>query len=326
MSTSAAVDRAEADSRETLALRRAIYGKGDATRADFENLLARGREAGAGAEFAALIAEVATDVLVHQVDPVGYVTEADAAWLVARLSQGGGLACHAEFETLKAIFGHAVSVPPVLTAFAVREVEKAILTGRRDAMGGIDHEPGVVTREDVEALRAMAFAPTQGSSLHVDKGTAEALFDIAHATATAANAPEFAEFFAQAVGNYLMGVAFSGTADRVDVLRHEAELDKPTGFRGFFAAMTRGPSRAEVADALESTEAEEEDAYLRENLDTERRLREAENVGGDQAKWIIAHLTRGGPLTEAEKRLLRFLADEAASTPTELTALLDRAA
>jgi hypothetical protein len=31
-------------------------------------------------------------------------------------------------------------------------------------------------------------------------------------------------------------------------------------------------------------------------------------------------------LTEAEKRLLRFLADEAASTPPELTALLDKAA
>ena len=325
MSTSAAVVRT-GDSGEALALRRAVYGKGDATRADFENLLARGREAGAGAEFAALVAEVATDVLVRQVDPVGYVTEADAAWLVARLSEGGGLACRAEFETLKAIFGHAVSVPPVLTAFAVREVEKAILTGRRDAMGGVDHEPGVVTREDVEALRAMAFAPTQGSSLHVDKGTAEALFDIAHATATAANDPEFAEFFARAVGNYLMGVAFAGTPDRVAVLRHEAELEKPTGFGGFFAAMTRGPSRAEIADALESTEAEEEDAYLRENLDTERRLREAENVGGDQARWIIAHLTRGGPLTDAEKRLLRFLADEAPSTPPELTALLDRAA
>jgi hypothetical protein len=325
MATSAAVVQT-GDSGEALALRRAVYGKGDATRADLENLLARGREAGADPEFAALVAEVATDLLVRQVDPAGYVTEADAAWLVARLREGGGLACRAEFETLKAIFGHAVSVPPVLTAFAVREVEKAILTGRRGAMGGVDHEPGVVTREDVAALRAMAFAPTLGSSLHVDKATAEALFDIAHATATAANDPEFAEFFARAVGNYLMGVAFSGTPDRADVLRHEAELEKGTGFGGFFAAMAHGPSRAEVADALESTEAEEEDAYLRENLDTEQRLAAAENVGGDQAKWIIAHLTRGGPLTEAEKRLLRFLADESASTPPELTALLDRAA
>jgi len=322
MSTSAT----EGDCREVLALRRAIYGKGDATRADLENLIARGREGGADPEFCNLIAEVATDVLVREVDPTGYVTEADAAWLVGRLSEGGGLACRAEFEMLKAIFGHAVSVPPDLTAFAVREVEKAILTGRRDATGGLDHPPGVVTREDVEALRAMAFAPTRGSSLHVDRGTAEALFDIAHATANAANAPEFADFFAHAVGNYLIGVAFSGTPDREQVLRHEAELEKPTGYGEFFAAMAHAPSRAEIADALESTEAEEEDAWFRQNLETERRLADAANVRADQADWVIAHLTRSGLLTEAEKRLLKFLADEAASTPPQLTALLERAA
>jgi hypothetical protein len=83
---------------------------------------------------------------------------------------------------------------------------------------------------------------------------------ISHATASAANAPEFADFFAHAVGNYLIGVAFSGTPDREEVLRHEAELEKPTGYGGFFAAMAHPPSWAEIADALESTEAEEEDA------------------------------------------------------------------
>ena len=62
------------------------------------------------------------------------------------------------------------------------------------------------------------------------------------------------------------------------------------------------------------------------NLETERRLADAANVRGDQADWVIAHLTRGGPLTEAEKRLLKFLVDEAASTPPQLTALLERAA
>jgi hypothetical protein len=63
---------AEGDYREVLALRRAIYGKGDATRADLEILIARGRQGGADPEFCNLIAEVATDVLVRQVDPAGY--------------------------------------------------------------------------------------------------------------------------------------------------------------------------------------------------------------------------------------------------------------
>jgi hypothetical protein len=325
MSASAALEPGDRNSEAEREARRAIYAKGEAARADLETLIALGR-GGANPELAALCAEVAVDVLVHQADPEGYVTEADAAWLSGLLGEGGGLSCRAEFELLKALFGHAVSVPPALTAFAVREVEKAILTGRRDATGGVDHEPGIVTREDVEALRAMAFAPARGSSLHVDRGTAEALFDIAHATATAANDPEFAEFFARAVGNYVMGVAFSGTPARADALRHEAERDRSAGFGAFFAALARAPSRGDIAVAMETTEDIEEEAYFRQNRDTARRLAEAERIGDDQTKWVIAHLTRGGPLTAAEKRLLRFLVDESSSTPPELAAMLDRAA
>jgi hypothetical protein len=53
MSTSAA----EGDCREVLALRRSIYSKGDATRADLEKLIARGRQGGGDPEFCNLIAE-----------------------------------------------------------------------------------------------------------------------------------------------------------------------------------------------------------------------------------------------------------------------------
>jgi hypothetical protein len=78
------------------------------------------------------------------------------------------------------------------------------------------------------------------------------------------------------------------------MLRHEAELEKPIGYGGFFAAMAHAPSRAEIADALESTQAEEEDAYFRQNLETGRRLADPANVRADQADWVIAHLARGG--------------------------------
>ena len=216
-------------------IRRAIYADGDPTRFDLDRLIAMGREEGPDGDFAELLADVATDVMVRLADPAGYVTDEDAAWLIERLRNDGGLASAAEFGMLKSIVGHAVSVPSALTTFAVREVEKAILTGRRDTLGGVDHEPGVVTSVDVAALRAFAFAPAHGHSLHVDRAAAEALFDIAHATATADNAPEFLDFFAQAVGNYLTGVDFLGTPERSDVLHTEAELARPGGFGAFFA-------------------------------------------------------------------------------------------
>lgn len=311
---------------DALSLRRAIYGRGDPNLDDLEMLIAKGRAEGADPEFAALLCDVATDVFVHQVDPEGYVTESAAFWLIARLSEGGGLACHAEFQMLKALIGHAVSVPPALTAFAVREVEKAILSGRRDGLGGVDHPAGVVASEDVETLRALAFAPTQGSSLHVDRATAEALFDIAHATANGPNAPEFADFFAKAVGNYLMGAPFLGTPDREAVLKEEAELDRPSGLGAFFAAMAGGPTRRGTADALESIGAEEEDEDAAINDATDRRLAAASHIGEEDARWILAHLQRGGALSDAERRLLGFLKSEAASAPAELAAWFDKAA
>jgi hypothetical protein len=303
---SASFERGLPDVRE---LRRSIYRKGEARRSDLETLIALGRDAAMDPEFAALAAEVAVDALVRGAEPAGCVGDEDSTWLALKLGEGGGLDSRAEFEILKAVLGQAVSAPPALTAFATREVEKAILTGRREAMGGVDQEPGIVTRDDVEALRAMAFAPTRGAAPRVDRGVAEALFDIAHATATAANDPAFAEFFARAVGDYLAAAVFADEASP----RPEAERHGRAGFAAFFAALARAPSR-------------EDEGGFRANPEPSNRSAEAERIDDDQAKWVIAHLTRGGPLTAAETRLLRLLVEESASSPAALSAMLDRAA
>ena len=173
-----------------------------ATRADLETLIERSRQYSAREEFSYFLSETAIDVLLHQAHPEGHVSDADAAWLVARLSDGGGLCCPAQFEMLQRLFAEAVSVPPTLTAFAIREVELAILTGRREAFRGAGHEPAVVTHEDIEALRAVLLAP-QGEAPRIDRAVAEAMFDIAHATGSAQNDPEFADLFALVIGEYL---------------------------------------------------------------------------------------------------------------------------
>jgi hypothetical protein len=223
-----------------------------ATRADLETLIARSPQYSARPEFSFFLSETAVDVLVRQSDPEHCVSEADAAWLVAHLSDAGGLRCPAQFEMLKRVFAEAVSLPPMLVAFAIREVEFSILTGRREIFGGTSHEPAVVTHEDVEALRALVLGPHGEPSPHVDRVIVEALFDIAHATGSAPNDPEFANLFALVIANYLR---VCGNAD-----------------------------------------------------------------------WILAHLTRGGPLTLVEARLLTLLKVEAASGRAELRTLFAEAA
>ena len=311
---------------DAAALRRSIYDKGSANRTDLAGLIALGNQAGDDPAFIALVADVARDAMALDVDPRGYVSEDDADWLTARLGDGGGLNCRAEFEALKAVIGHAASVPPSLVAFAVREIEQAILTGRRGPFGGVEHEPGVVTAEDVDALRLFCFAPTAGAACHVDRATAEALFDIAHATATAANDPAFANLFARAVGNYLLGGVFVEAPSRAAELEHERQMDRRESFGSFLSGLAGGLLSPSAADGRKSVDQLAEERYFEENEDARARLEAASGVDAGEAGWILAHLTRGGDLTAAEKRLLAFLRDESTSTPPEIVALFDRAA
>jgi hypothetical protein len=325
------VGSGELDPAAVLDLRRAIYAKGGVTRDDLTQLLARGRAAGPGAcrEYADLLAEAATDLLVRQVDPPGYVTPADADWLTGQLADGGGLSCRAEFAMLVDVLRYAVSAPPTLGGFAVREVEKAILTGRRAATGQADHAPGVVTSADVEALRSLLFAPAEGSSLHVSRESAESLFDIAHATVGAPNDPGFDDLFAKAIGNYLMGLSFRWTPTAAEAREHAQWADHATRFANFFSRMVEQPLARRfggVSAATKTVDEIEEQVFAEENAADARALRDSGAIATSDADWVIAHLSRGGQLSPAEQRLLGFLAQEAASMPPSLRALVDKGA
>jgi hypothetical protein len=323
------VSGGELDPAAVLDLRRAIYAKGGVTRDDLAQLLARGRAAGPGAcrEYADLLAEAATDLLVRQVDPPGYVAPADADWLTGQLADGGGLSCRAEFAMLVDVLRYAVSAPPTLGGFAVREVEKAILTGRRAATGQADHAPGVVTSADVQALRSLLFAPTEGSSLHVSRESAEALFDIAHATAGAPNDPGFDDLFAKAIGNYLMGLSFRWTPTAAEAREHAQWADHATRFADFFSRMVEQPlaRRFGGLSAVTKTVDEiDEQLFAKENAVDARALKDAGAIAASDADWVIAHLTRTGQLSPAEQRLLGFLGQEAESMPPSLRALVEK--
>jgi hypothetical protein len=316
------------DPAAVLDLRRAIYAKDAVTRDDLAQLLARGRTAGLKAcpEYTALLAEAAADLLVRQVDPPGYIASADADWLIGQLTDGD-LSCEAEFTMLADVLRYAVSAPPALAAFAVREVRKAIVTGRRAATGEIDHSPGVVTAKDVEALHGLVFAPVEGSSLHVTRESAEALFDIAHAAPGAQNDASFDDFFAKAIGNYLMGVAFHWTPTAAEARTHEQWADRPASFADYFSKMVEAPLAKRFGGLSEETktvDAMDEALFAAQNAADAAEIRDAGALKESAADWVIAHLTREGPLSSAEKRLIDFLAREATAMPPPLRALVEK--
>jgi hypothetical protein len=291
-------------------LRQEIYADGAAKKTELLRLVAMERVAGGQAcqAFVDLFVDVACDIMLNDVDPPKYIRREDADWLVSVLARGGGLANWTEYRVLIHVIRNATSVPTALADFAVAQIERAILDG---AAG---HAAGVATEEDVEALRGIAYAATEGNALHVTRKSAEALFRIADALAEAGNSA-FEEFFAKAIGNYLMGVAFRATP-REERRHVERWLDEPAPTMGDFAAAMLDFDRlGDAPDPREAQEAAQADAMVR-----------AEKIDASEAEWLIARLNRDGRISPAEERLLRFLKAESPSIAPALAALMDRTA
>ena len=306
-----------------LAVRKTIYSHGDLTPSDMDLVFAVARKAGRdpGPEWTSLFSEALTDYVVHQNVPEDYISQNKADWLTGQLTKSGGISSKAEFAMLIDVMTTALGVPPSLSTFALQEIKTAIVNGRRDAISDEDHPAGVVTKSDVEALRAVLYAATTGTVGHVTEEEAEALFDIAHATAAAQVDPSFDDLFARAVGNYLMAINFH-VPDAAETLHREKWLDQEESMSGFVSRMLKRAPKGNEFNVFKSPGQAFEEDMGRLDAGDEVARAESEKITDTEAKWVVAHLTRGGELTSAEKRLLQFLGAEAASMPPALRKLI----
>jgi hypothetical protein len=275
-------------------------------------------------EWTSLFCEALTDYMVHQNSPCDYIPQDKADWLTANLAKSGGISSTSEFDMLIDVMTHALGVPTSLSTFVLREIKAAIIEGRRGAITDEDHPAGVVTGTDVEALRAVLYAATVGTPDHVTRDEAEVLFEIAHATSQAQADPSFDELFARAVGNYLLAINLHAP-DAAEALHFEKWIDEKESLPGFLSRMLQRAPGANSFNVLQSpAEAYEADMAKRE-ADDEVARNESEKITEPEAAWVMAHLTRDGELTSAEKRLLQFLGAEALSIAPSLQAVIEKA-
>lgn len=317
---------AAVDAETAREVRRAIYSHNILAPADMDLVFDVARRAGRSPcpEWTNVFCEAVTDYVVHQNSPQDYISQDKADWLIAKLSNSGGIASKSEFDMLIDVMTHALSVPPSLSAFALREIKTAIVSGRRDIYSNEGHPADVITREDVEAMRAVLYAATTGAPGHVTREEAEALFEIAHATAHGNIDASFDELFARAIGNYLMAINFH-VPDAAEALHREKWLNEEESLSGFMSRILQGTNRQGSFRVLLSPhEAFEADLARRDAEDRALR-RETEQITSGEADWVLAHLTRDGALTSAEKRLLQFLGAEAPVIPPPLRGLVDKA-
>ena len=152
--------------------------------------------------WADLLIEAVSHFIVHRVPPFGYIDNANAAWLMARIGpegkQEGRIDSFATLALLVKVLEAAHNAPDALKAYAIAQMENVIRTG------GGPTPTGAIDDVEVGLLRRLVFAGGGDGGAYVSKAEAEMLFRLKDLTLDQPNAASWKALFVQAVGNHFM--------------------------------------------------------------------------------------------------------------------------
>ncbi|MEM6616887.1 MAG: hypothetical protein AAF619_10175 [Pseudomonadota bacterium] len=308
-------------SEDVLKLRGLFYGDGGISSEEAEFLFdVNGYADSASAAWPKLFSEALTDYLVTQVEPRGYVDQAKADWLLARISADGVVHRGSELDALITIIERAKSVPPSLSSFALKQVYYAVIDGTGAGRWGRPGVAGIITADDVTLLRRILYAYGGEGHVAITRAEAEVLFDLNDRTAEIENHPDWSDLFVKAIANAIMFASGYTIPTRDEALRRTAWVnDTSTSLTGFFSRMlTSNLESFRSAYGLEGYSDHAERAEVTAHV--------AERVTDEEAHWLATRIGRDGILHENEKALLHFIRDEAPDMPPVLQTLIDSAA
>lgn len=310
---------------DVMAIRRQIYNDGVAEAGEVERLFKIDETV---EEFdpawTELFVEAVTDYIVEQVEPQGYVSEENADWLIARISSDGTVKTATELELLVKVLEKAQTSPERLSAFALRQVQKAVVEGEGPLARGGRLTPGHICRDEAELVRRIVYAFGGQGNVAISRSEAEVLFAINDATVEAENDPDWCDLFIKAIANCMMAASGYAVPPREEALRRDAWLDQPTGgMGGFFARIASGGLHG-ILDAYRQPDTER--AWAERNERMSAAAATSETITAEEAEWLAGRIGHDGLLHDNEKALLRFIRDEAPSIHPSLQSLIAKAA
>lgn len=329
MSTSQILARVQSSGNvsadDALAARRIVYGDDGAISPHEIEMLFGIDEAAKTSDpsWRALLVEAGTEYLVHQQAPAGYISEANADWLVARITADGSVKTATELELLVKVLEVAKLAPERLVEFALRQVELAVVAGEGPLASGGKLEIGRVNRAEAALVRRILYAFGGHAGIAITRREAEVLFDINDASAGADNDTEWTDLFVKATANCIMAASGYTVPPREVALARERWLDSPgAGVGDFVARMAAGGLRGILRAYTSPSEMD----WAARNAMRHAERRAAEVVTEGEAEWLADRIGRDGGLHENEKALLRFIGDEAPLVHPSLKRLIARAA
>jgi hypothetical protein len=268
--------------------------------------------------------ETITDYLVEQAEPHGYLTLANAEWLIERISRDGKVDSKTGLDLLANVLDKARWSPQSLVRFALDQVKEAVLTGAGPLRSGRKVEPRVVTEDDAALLRRILFGAASDGSLAVTRTEAEALFEIDALTVAGDNHPAWTDLYVKAIANCVMAASGYAPPPREVALAREAWLDR----RGDLSldAILGGMAGDLKGGFGGYREQSREDRAIAQLTQQKVEIITRETIAPADAAWLAERIGRDGTLTANERALLAFLKAEAPALDPALQELVDRAA
>jgi len=293
---------------EVLKLRRYVWADGSISPDEASQLFDLNDGADPSNGWSDFFVEAMCDYLIGRGQPRGYVTAADADWLMYHINRDGRIDTYAELELIVKLFERAEAVPAALKSFVLTAIEQIVLTGEGPTRRGGEIAPNRIDDAEVALLRRLIFAPASDGPARVSKSEAELLFRLKDATLGADNSPEWKRLFVQGIANYLMShQAWVPLSSASQARLEDPRSNSATPFRQVLDRIGRNPGSFGAAIFGKS-----EQARIAEH---DRAVARDAEVTPQEAEWLKALLDADGARDELEQALLDFLSEDGVHLP-----------
>lgn len=292
--------------RDTLALRQWSWADGKMSEAEADALFDLNDLGRSNArEWVDCFVEALSEYVVNGRAPKGYVDDATASWLMARIDKDGKLESVGELELVVRILERALNAPQSLKDYALRHIEAIVVSGEGATRTGDALRPGTIDPIEVSLLRRVLFASGGDGPAMVSRSEADLLFRLKDATLGADNAPEWKTLFVQAVANHLMAHSDYVALSRERAGELEAFMDdNKASVGGFLMRMANSDILGTFRGLFKRPE---------EGPDQDARADSSFDVTADEQAWLDARKDADGSIDAMEQALLDFIASEKAA-------------
>ncbi|NJR13427.1 MAG: hypothetical protein HC779_03215 [Phyllobacteriaceae bacterium] len=321
---SSLIERGRVDPSDVMALRQSTFADGVVCRDEAIGMFAVHTNCTVKCgEWDEFFVEALSDFLVMNVEPAGYVSEKQAAWLVSAIARNGSVATRAELELLITVLEKSQRSPERLSAFALAQVADAVID-HRGPLSGNHRRDRVISAADVAMIRRILFAFGGENAVGISKAEAEVLFRLNDLSIEAENDPAWNDLFVKAIANCMMAVSHYTVPLRSEALRREQWLDNHHESRSFFNRMLADGLKGVLKAYLDQSDVES--AYALRNAARAAEADEAAAISADEARWLAGRINADGYIRANEKALLTMMKAQSPRVHPDLQPLLDRVA